>query len=187
MIGVGSKLVSFLVLSSVLSDQAIACGPAPNGSNVHARLLVDGAYGIYLTTLQSAVSFEPVRSSQRKPISSLKDAVENIRLESQRSVIYSFDVFESIKGDSLTKLEVELPLRDIEPNDSDFFGHNVDEFWSDPSFGRAQITSDCSISTSFEFGHTYLIILSDVPTVKSFERIKSREDRLLRLARELAE
>lgn len=181
-----AKRTTWLILIWLMfsvSGKAMACMNSSKGSRSGVRSLIEDSVGIYLVTLQSAIAVEPVLLTQTHPALSLKDVIENVRVESTRRVIYSFDVLEPIKGAKLTRLEIEIPLRNIEDLFDDFNGHKSDIFWNDPSAGRARINSDCSISTTFTFGHQYIILISDNPTIKSYERIKSEEDRFLQFVR----
>lgn len=97
---------------------------------------------------------------------------------------FTFKVVETIRGEK--KQEITLggqptsSLTDpkaVAASTSDFGAHKEGAFWNQILFGRAPLGADCQIAPAFTVGQTYLILHKQPYQTKSFELIKSKQDR----------
>jgi len=150
---------------------------------------VSEARNIYRVTLRSAHRYDPVKAiADIEAVKSIKALSENLHKNSQVSVMYSFDVLETIKGAKTTSVQLSLPIVLFEKPRSNLDDHSEESaFWSDKSVGRAEITPACLLTTYFDFGDVYLLVLPENYTKKSFERLSGINDPWLKYVRHHSE
>lgn len=154
---------------------------APTG-RAHIQELLAGASGVYVVTpVQSRlVGQRPPSWGHVPDLTSIEAIIEPIRLSAQLRIVYEFAVQETLLGPHQETLTLSVPNRGMYMNSTDFNLHEDREFWSDASIGRANLTPDCQIVAHFEYFESYIFIESDQPSVKSFERVTSRDDQFYR-------
>lgn len=103
---------------------------------------------------------------------------------SKEDETFTFKVVETIRGEKKQELTLggqpTSALTDPKAaavSNSDFGGHKDGAFWKQILVGRAPLAADCQIAPAFQVGQTYLILYKQPYQTKSFELIKSKQDR----------
>ena len=142
-----------------------------------------------LTPNVQACSLVPLEKNTSRYILNLIKSTPNIYLAeatgfSLADETFTFKIVETIHGEK--KSEITLggqptgALTDpkaVAASTSDFGAHKEGAFWNQILFGRAPLGSDCHIAPAFTVGQTYLILYKQPYQTKSFELIKSKQDR----------
>jgi len=174
-----------VLLYLTMWSPASACMADTSDYTKSPKETVESAKNIYRVVLRSALRHDSIKMNvDEKNYSSIKALAADLNLNSQVQIHYSFDVLETIKGFPTPSFQLSLPFSPI--IESEVLGsHLVDtKFWSDDTVGRAIITSDCLLTANFNFYDSYLLVLPEKPTRKSFERIEGTNDRWLEYVRE---
>lgn len=103
---------------------------------------------------------------------------------SKEDETFTFKVTETVHGEKKQELTIggvpTSSLTDpkaIATATSDFGAHKEGPFWNQILIGRAPLGADCQIAPAFQVGQTYLILFKQPYQTKSFELIKSKQDR----------
>ncbi|MBY0452964.1 MAG: hypothetical protein K2P92_08010, partial [Bdellovibrionaceae bacterium] len=146
--------------------------------------------GLVLTNPQAyACSLVPLEKNTSLYILNLIKNTPDIYLAeatsfSKEDETFTFKVTETIRGEK--KPEITLggqPTssltnpKDLAAATSDFGAHKEGAFWNQILFGRAPLGADCHLAPAFQVGQTYLILYKQPYQTKSFELIKSKQDR----------
>lgn len=94
-----------------------------------------------------------------------------------KSFKVNFKVIEKIKGLIKDDMVIVPGYLKSELKDEDFNEHKESFFWSSSMVGRTQVGGDCELFPDFGIGKKYLIILGKYNNFKSFEQIRSLEDK----------
>lgn len=97
---------------------------------------------------------------------------------------FTLQVKEVIRGEKRTELIVMgQPVSQLaDPKTrqqyrSDFLAHKESSFWSNPTKARTALGDDCRLQPAFEIGEQYLVLYKTPFQPKSFELVKTKQDR----------
>ncbi len=172
---------------------SMACQPLPESAISDPEKLLKRASAAYLVIARRGELMSSVQSgAQNQHQSSLEmllDVIKRGRVGNtgfeRRGIFYEFDVMENILGPNLDAFSLMSAETAMEIRSENFAGHSASAFWR-PLGGRSQIEGDCSVWPQFQIGKQYLIIVSEAPHVKAFERIDSAGDFWLSQVRSFA-
>jgi hypothetical protein len=202
--GVLSVVVLLLLVPASIPTSAAACMPGPEVWSP-PKTLVKNASVIYLARAVSAKLFVanhedvPKReetaaglgpekvTAESKRAPTMQELLEELRKSRSPEVYdridYKFSVVETLTGPSQDTLELQLQFKKHRALSQfkDFNQHRDESFWDDYG-GRMNIRGDCSITTVFEVGQTYLIF-PHTYHVKAYELILDDDDKWLAFVR----
>lgn len=172
-------IIASAMASALANAGAGFCGQAQLDAGARWERALDNADGVYVVTLaRSAVSGPETAGWDDAPGGeTIAGVLDRARASAAQMIEYEFRVLDVIYGDRAGTVSVSLPLRGAPDDNRHFDNHNDPAFWDDPAAGRAMIAGDCSVVANFRYGDTYILIRSDDWTVRSFERVVSRDDR----------
>ncbi len=136
-----------------------------------------------------ACSFVPLEKNTSLYILNLIKNTPNIYLAeatgfSKEDETFTFKIVETIHGEKLQEITLGgqptgslTDPKTVAASTSDFGAHKEGPFWNQILFGRAPLGADCHIAPAFTVGQTYLILYKQPYQTKSFELIKSKQDR----------
>lgn len=142
-----------------------------------------------ITATAQACSMVPLEKNTSLYILNLVKKTPDIYLAeatrfSREEETFTFTVTETIHGEKRSELTLGgQPTsalgnpKELAASNSDFGGHKEGAFWNQILFGRAPLGADCHIAPAFQVGQTYLILYKQPYQTKSFELIKSKQDR----------
>ncbi|QDK45926.1 hypothetical protein DOM22_12575 [Bdellovibrio sp. ZAP7] len=135
--------------------------------------------------------FAPPQSAM-VPLEEMVQSNENIYVaeavhvgRTARVPVFKFKVIETLKGKSVSTMKIEGHRAKDEKSFSDFDGHKDETFWSNNTSGRLINDPSCEVQPTFTKGTRYLIFPKQPYTYKSFEIVKTNDDKFLQKVREL--
>jgi len=101
--------------------------------------------------------------------------------------LFKFKTKEFLKGEAPESFTYWGYPADRDRRDfDDFNGHNDASFWS-KHYGNSTMDTMCQVFGFFEVGQTYLIIATEDPHFKGYEKVRREDDFWLQVVRQLSD